>query len=128
MPEQSKTTKRILAFSSRKKLVAVFSSQVHAAKMLGVKTPTVKAACDGKAISACRHYLRWWDPNIEIDTDADFGTLTLTEYDQLCGVKRKTYEDSQMNRRNWKYNMKMTPEKLKRLKRNNDRANNSNNQ
>lgn len=116
-PGQTKETRKILVFSPLKKFIAVFSSQLQAARILGVRTPTIKAACDGNAISTCNLYLRWWDPKIEIDVDTELGILTLKEYDQLCGVQRRTYKDSRMNRENWKYNMKATPDKLKKLRK-----------
>lgn len=112
-PGQTKDTRRILVFSPLKKFIAVFASQLQAARVLGVRTPTVKAACNGEAISTCNLYLRWWDPKIEIDVDQELGELTLREYDQLCGVQRRTYRNGKMNREHWKYNMKATPEKLK---------------
>lgn len=121
---QSKETKRILIFNPLKRFIGVFASQVQAARILGVKTPTIKAACDGTAISTCRLYLRWWNPDIEIDVDKELGVLSLKEYDELYGVKRRTYANGRMNREKWKYNMKATPEKLKRLKRKNESTSN----
>lgn len=118
-----KPTKRILLFNPLKKFVGVISSQVQAAKILGVRTPTIKKACDGEAISTCNLYLRWWNPDIEIDIAEELGVLTLKEYDQLCGVKRKVYKDKTMTRKDWKYNMKITPEKLKRLKKKDESKN-----
>lgn len=114
---QTKEARRILVFNPLKKFIGVFSSQLQAARILGVKTPTIKAACDGTAISTCNLYLRWWNPEIEIDVDKELGLLTLLEYDQLCGVQRKVYRNKRMNRERWTYNMKSTPEKLKRLRR-----------
>lgn len=116
-PGQTKEARRILVFNPLKKFIGVFSSQLQAARILGVRTPTVKAACDGDAISTCSLYLRWWDPKIEIDVDEELGVLTLKEYDQLCDVHRKVYKNGRMNRENWKYNMKATPEKLKSKKK-----------
>lgn len=116
-PGQTKEARRILVFNPLKKFIAVFSSQLQAARILGVRTPTIKAACDGNAISTCNLYLRWWDPKIEIDVAEELGTLTLKEYDQLCGVQRRTYKNGRMNRENWKYNMKATPDKLKKIRK-----------
>lgn len=123
-PGQTKEARRILVFNPLKKFVSVFSSQLQAARILGVKPQTIKAACDGTAISTCNLYLRWWNPEIEIDVDKELGVLTLKEYDQLCGVQRKVYKNKRMNRENWTYNMKATPEKLKRLKRKDESTNN----
>ncbi len=123
-PRQTKEARRILVFNPLKKFIGVFASQLQAARILGVKTPTIKAACDGTAISTCSLYLRWWNPEIEIDVDKELGELTLSEYDQLCGVQRKVYRNKRMNREHWTYNMKATPEKLKRLKRKDESTDN----
>lgn len=122
---QSRNTnraRRILAFDSSKKLSFIAQSQIKLAKLLGVTTPTVKSACDGKAISTRGLYLRWWDPEIEIDVIKELGALTLQDYDNLLGVERKVYKDRNMTRKSLrlKYNMKATPEKLKRLSKNED--------
>lgn len=87
-----------------------------------MKTPTVKAACDGNAIQTRGYYLRWWDPEIEINVIEELGELTLKEYDGLLGVERKVYRDRNMTRKSLrlKYNMKATPEKLKRLQKHED--------
>lgn len=123
-PGQTKEARRILVFNPLKKFIGVFSSQLQAARILGVKTPTIKAACDGTAISTCHLYLRWWNPEIEIDVDKELGVLTLSEYDQLCGVQRRVYKNKRMNREHWTYDMKATPEKLKRLKRKDESSDN----
>lgn len=119
---KTNTARRILVFDSSKKLSFIAQSQIKLAKLLGVKTPTVKAACDGTAIQTCGYYLRWWDPEIEIDVIKELGELTLKEYDGLLGVERKVYKDRKMTRKSLKlkYNMKATPEKLKRLRNNED--------
>lgn len=119
---KTKQARRILVFDSSKKLAHIAQSQIKLAKMLGVKTPTIKAACDGSAIQTCGYYLRWWDPEIEIDTYAELGELTLKEYDSLLGVERRVYRDRKMTRKSLrlKYNMKATPEKLKRFHKNED--------
>lgn len=119
-PGQTKETRRILVFNPLKKFIGVISSQLQAARILGVRTPTIKAACDGSAISTCNLYLRWWNPEIEIDVSSEMGELTLKEYDDLCGINRKVYKNKQMNRKGMKYNMKLTPEKLKKLKKKNN--------
>lgn len=87
---------------------------------MGVAPTTIKGACDGDTISTCGYYLRWWDPSIEIDVPGELGELNLQEYDNLLGVKRMVYKTHKMTRKSLKlkYNMKATPEKIKRLKRN----------
>lgn len=124
-PTKTNAARRILIFDASKKLSFIAQSQIKLAKLLGVKTPTVKAACDGAAISTRGYYLRWWDPEIEIDVIKELGVLTLQAYDDLLGVERRVYKDRHMTRKSLKlkYNMKATPEKLKRI--NKDEASNS---
>lgn len=119
---KTNVARRILVFDASKKLSFIAQSQIKLAKLLGVKTPTVKAACDGAAISTRGYYLRWWDPEIEIDVINELGVLTLQNYDSLLGVERRVYKDRQMTRKSLKlkYNMKATPEKLKRFRNNED--------
>lgn len=52
----------------------------------------------------------------------ELGELTLRDYDGLLGVKRKVYKDCSMTRKSLrlKYNMKATPEKLKRFQKHED--------
>lgn len=121
-PIKSNPVRRILVFDASKKLSFIAQSQVKLAKILGVKTPTVKAACDGNAIQTRGYYLRWWDPEIEINVMEELGELTLKEYDGLLGVERKVYRDRNMTRKSLrlKYNMKATSEKLKRLQKHED--------
>lgn len=128
--KKSNAARRILGFDSFKKLTFVVQSQVKLAKMLGVATPTIRGVCNGNAISTCGYYLRWWDQSIEIDVSTELGVLTLQEYDKLLGVKRTVYNDSKMTRKSlrMKYNMKATPEKLRKLQRNEGNQNSSNQQ
>lgn len=107
-----------------KRFICVFSSQLQTARVLGVTTPTVKKTCDGDAMSVCKLYLRWWNPEIEIDVNNELGVLTLKEYDELCGIERRVYKDSKMNRKNWKYNMTATPEKIKQAQKRYESRNN----
>ena len=120
--QKGNIARRILVFDSSKKFVAVAQSQIKLAKMFGVTTPTIKAVCDGTAISTCGFYLRWWNPSIEIEVINELGVLTLKEYDTLIGEHRRVYSNRTMTRKSLKlkYNMKATPEKLKRIKRNED--------
>lgn len=112
-PGQTKERRKVLVFDSKKKFIAIYGSQLLLAKSFGVATPSVKSVCNGTAISVKQHYLRWWEPEIEINPDDDLGVLTLDEYDKLCGVKRKTYKNTRMSRRGWRYGTKKTRAKRK---------------
>jgi hypothetical protein len=98
-----KEARRILIFNPLKRLVAVVASQLHAAKIIGSHTSAIRNACNGKLISCNKMYVRWWESDIEIDMIAELGQLTLSEYDELCGVERKTYVSPRMNRTGMKY-------------------------
>lgn len=122
-PENARAiARRVLVFNSLKRFVAVFGSQVQAAKAFGVKSPSLKAACDGKSISCKGYYFRWWDDMIEIDINKEFGTLNLMDYDELCGeTSRKYYATKAMNRVGMKYNMIQTPEKMQQSQKRHER-------
>ena len=116
---KANVARRILIFDAAKKLVSIAQSQIKLAKMLGVKTPTVKAACDGSAISTCGYYLRWWAPEIEIDVINELGVLTLKDYDDLLGVNRRVYRDRRMTRKSLrlKYNLKKRNQQTQKIQR-----------
>lgn len=124
----SNTSKMVLAFNRNKRLAGVFASQRAVAMLLGISPTTARQACDGNIISTRNFYLRNLADDIEIDFATEIGVLTLKEYDTLTGDKRKVYPNRSMQRKSLKlkYNMGMTPEKLKRLKTQNDEDSSSN--
>lgn len=92
----------VLIFNRRKKLTVIASSINEAAKYASRSPGNISKVCNGKHISDGNYYYRYIDDNVEIDF-SDLGTLTLSDYDKLCGVDRKTYATECMNRKNWKY-------------------------
>ena len=60
-------------------------------------------ACTGKTISCCGMYFRNLSDEINV-AEEDLGTLTLEEYDQLCGVVRIYYPTKHFSRKGCKYN------------------------
>lgn len=120
MPQgKNNVPKRVLLFSNTKRLIGVFQSQVRAAKALNISTPAIAAACNGKLIACGGYYLRWWNPDVEIDFSEELGTLSLIDYDVLCADPRITYQTKKMSRRELRlsYNTKMTPEKKREYER-----------
>ncbi|NDV63961.1 hypothetical protein [Bacteroides sp. 224] len=99
--------KQVLVFNPQKRLVAIFHSALAAAKTLGVHTQSVHYACTGRCIAVGKLYLRHLSEDIEITFD-DLGELRLEDYDELCGVKRKVYPNSKMERKGMKYKNKLT--------------------
>lgn len=97
--------KQILVFNSCKRLVSVFHSTLAAAKALGVHTQSIHYACTGRCIAVGKLYFRHLSDEIEI-TFEDLGKLKLGEYDELCGVERKVYPNSKMERKGMKYSKK----------------------
>ena len=95
--------KRVLVFNPNKRLIAIFISGYAAARAFGLHSQSINFACTGKMISANNNYFRYEDENVEID-ESDLGTLKLQEYDKLCGVERKYYNNYSMSRKGMKYN------------------------
>jgi hypothetical protein len=95
--------KRVLVFNPNKKLIAIFISGFAAARAFNLHTQSINFACTGKMISANNNYFRYEDENVLID-ESDLGTLKLQEYDKLCGVQRKYYNNYSMSRKGMKYN------------------------
>lgn len=99
-----KPAKRVLMFNPRKNLIALFHSAIVAAKAMNSSTQAIHCACTGKTICSGRMYYRYVPEDIEI-TIEDMGTLTVEEFDSLCGVTRKVYGNTHMSRKGMKYNM-----------------------
>lgn len=97
--------KQVLVFNPQKRFVGVFHSALAAAKTLGVHTQSIHYACTGRCIAVGKVYLRHLSDDIEI-TLSDLGELKLEDYDDLCGVERKVYPNSKMERKGMKYNKK----------------------
>lgn len=93
---------RILVFNPLKRLVAIYQSTSAAAKAFETRATSIHYVCTGVCMSCKGYYFRHLQDNIEVSLD-DLGTLKLEEYDELCGVERKTYRTKNMNRKGMKY-------------------------
>jgi hypothetical protein len=78
---------KIAIFGKNGILVAMFSSQTQAARLLGVSTSTVNYASRGFTSNCQGWYMRELK-NVEPETK-DFGTLTLDDFDTLNGERRR---------------------------------------
>lgn len=95
--------RQIMIFDSNRILLSIAPSITKAAKMLSISPGNISKACNGQLIATGNYYFRYIYDEIELEF-SDFGTLQLEEYDKLCGIDRKIYATSKMNRKNWKYN------------------------
>lgn len=96
---------KILLFNPQKKFVAWWVSAFAMGKALGLNVATIRSACNGLIISYNKLYFRYWDKSLGLNLEKLEG-LTLTDYDKLCGIDRKVYENSKMSRKGMKYNKK----------------------
>lgn len=103
MSRVSTSPSRTLVFNPLKRLVAIVQSNTAAAKLFDAKVQGIHYACTGKCMSCKGLYFRSLDNSIEVTLD-DLGVLKLDEYDELCGIERKTYENKTMSRKGMKYN------------------------
>jgi hypothetical protein len=110
MNEIKNKPNKVLVFSAQKRFIAVFHSQLEAAKSFKANPISIHYACTGVSISCKGLYFRQLPDSVEIGWE-DFGVLRLKEYDELCGVERKVYPTRRMNRIGMKYKKKQTKNK-----------------
>lgn len=102
MKLQSQINSPILVFNHLKRLIAVFRSETAVAKAFGVSSVSIYLAVTGKCISCNNLYFRklYEVANFTIDT---LGSLNLKDYDIMCGLERKYYDNGKMSRKVMKY-------------------------
>lgn len=79
---------KVLVFNGARVLVAVIRSLCSAAELTHNRASAVYNCCTGKAARSGLYYYRQLHPDVLIEMD-DLDSLTLDEYDNLCGVERK---------------------------------------
>ena len=94
--------KLILVFNAKKTLVAIAGSMYEASKLTGIGAGNISRVCSGALMSSGQMYFRTIDPTIEIELN-DINQLKVDEYDQMCGIERRTYDTQNMNRKKWTY-------------------------
>ena len=98
----NKTGNPVLVFNPLKRFIGYFHSLTATATAFKISNSSIYQACNGPCISCCGLYFRFLYKDIEIE-DADYGTLRLEDYDDMCGVTRTYYPTSDMSRKGMKY-------------------------
>ena len=75
-------------FNGARVLVAIVRSLHCAAELTHENKSAIHNCCTGKSVRSGAYYSRLLHPDILLEMD-DLDKLTLKEYDDLCGVKRK---------------------------------------
>lgn len=79
---------KVLVFNGARVLVAVIRLLCSAAELTHNRASAVHNCCTGKTARSGLYYYRQLHPDVLIDMD-DLDSLTVEEYDKLCGVERK---------------------------------------
>ena len=88
---------KVLIFNGARVLVAIVRSLHCAAELTHENKSAIRNCCTGKSVRSGIYYYRQLHPDILLDMD-DLDNLTLKEYDDLCGVKRKYISTRKMAR------------------------------
>ena len=78
----------MLIFNGARVLVAIVRSLHCAAELTHENKSAIHNCCTGKSVRSGAYYYRQLHLDILLEID-DLDNLTLQEYDDLCGVKRK---------------------------------------
>ena len=78
----------MLIFNGARVLVAIVRSLHCAAELTHENKSAIHNCCTGKSVRSGVYYYRQLHPDIPLDMN-DLDNLTLKEYDDLCGIKRK---------------------------------------
>ena len=78
----------MLIFNGARVLVAIVRSLHCAAELTHENKSAIHNCCTGKSVRSGIYYYRQLHPDILLEMD-DLDKLTLKEYDDLCGIKRK---------------------------------------
>ena len=79
---------KVLVFNGARVLVAVIRSLCSTAELTHNRATAVHNCCTGKTARSGLYYYRQRHPDVLIDMD-DLDSLTLEEYDNLCGIECK---------------------------------------
>ena len=79
---------KVLIFNGARVLVAIVRSLHCAAELTHENKSAIHNCCTGKSVRSGAYYYRQLHPNVLLEMD-DLDNLTLKEYDDLCGIKRK---------------------------------------
>lgn len=107
-----KKPKQVLVFNAARVLIGITRSLHSTAELSKGNLQAISFSCTGKYISTGGFYFRHVDPNVEVEV-SDLDTLTLEEYDKLCGVDRKYHSVKSMARKRKTANKKNKPDNNK---------------
>ena len=79
---------KVLIFNGARVLVAIVRSLHCAAELTHENKSAIHNCCTDKSVRSGAYYYRQLHPDILLEMD-DLDNLTLKEYDDLCGIKRK---------------------------------------
>lgn len=102
------TRKKVLVFNPLKRLIALNASAYAVAKAFDLSVSSIRAACDGTMVSYSGLYFRYVNKDVKVDI-FDLDTLTLEDYDYMCGVVRKIYPSKTMSRVGMRYEKRPKP-------------------
>ena len=88
---------KVLIFNGARVLVAIVRSLHCASELTHENKSAIHNCCTGKSVRSGAYYYRQLHPDILLEMD-DLDNLTLKEYDDLCGVKRKYISTRKMAR------------------------------
>ena len=88
---------KVLIFNGTRVLVAIVRSLHSVAELTHENKSAIHNCCTGKSVRSGAYYYRHLHPDILLEID-DLDKLTLKEYDDLCGVKRKYISTRKMAR------------------------------
>lgn len=107
--------KVVLVFNDTRKLIAIIRSLHTASEIMFGNLQAMSFCCTGKYTQSCGYYFRHLDPRVLVEID-DLDSLTVEEYDRICGKERKYYPQRVMNCK-WR-----NAEKLRKAKEREQRA------
>lgn len=91
--------KVVLIFNGYKLLIAIAGSLHNASDLTGGNLQAISSNCTGKKMSSGGFYFRHLIDEIQIER-ADFGTLNIEDYDNMCGQIRSYHTpDAMMKKR-----------------------------
>ena len=106
-----KAPKVVLVFNDTRKLIAIVRSLHTTSEIMFGCLQSISFCCTGKYIQSCGYYFRHLDPRVLIEIE-DLDSLTVDEYDRICGKERKYYTQRVMNCK-WQHGQKLRKAKEK---------------
>ena len=90
----------LLAFDRTYLLIAIFQDEHQAALMLGCDPGNINASLNGFFKSSVGYYWRRENITVSISVE-DIGTLTIQEFDNMCGVESDVFKNGKMAKKRY---------------------------